>query len=272
MGDNVPSGNSPPGSVGYTNNFFTISGSGEDIEDTADAFYFVHQPLAGDGQIVARVLSVQGSDPQAEAGIMIRESLAAGSKHAFLRLNTTTNAAFRRRLTNDEYSVATGVTGTNRTWLRLTRLGNTFIAHCSTNGTNWDYVWFTTINMSSTVEVGLAVTAHHNGLLATGRVDNVSIGALSPLPGVWPLVGPKLLLGGEPSPRAEIQRIGGFKLLLAGVVGDAFTIKGSTNVAAPFASWPVVGTVTNTYGVVPLLDTQALVAPRLFYRAQKVGP
>ena len=187
----------PAGTIGYTNGVFTITGSGEDIVGTADAFEFVSQPLTGDGQIVARVTSLVGADPAAEAGVMIRESLNAGSTHAFLRVDAKTNVVFRRRLTTDAYSIDTAFVPTNHAWLRLMRMGNTFVGLCSTNGVNWEYVWFTTVNMSNQVQVGLAVTAHHEVTYATATFDNVSVGALTPLPGTWPLPGPKFLLGGE---------------------------------------------------------------------------
>src|ERR1039457_3957030 len=130
-------------------------------------------------------------------------------------------------------------------------------------------MWFTTVNMSNQVRVGLAVTAHHYGELATATFDNVSTGGLTPLSGAWPLPGPKLLLGGDGGTAAEFQRVGGFKFLVAGVVGDQFSVNGSTNVAASLASWPSLGTVTNTYGVVPFLDSQALTNRMRFYRAQR---
>ena len=262
----------PPGTGGYSNGVFTIAGSGEDIQGTADAFEFVCQPLTGDGQIVARVTSLVGADPAAEAGIMFRESIYAGSAHAFLRVNANTNVVFRRRLTTDVYSVDTAFVPTNHSWLRLMRMGNTFVAHCSTNGVNWEYVWFTTINMSNQVQAGLAVTAHHDGLFATGLVDNVSIGALSPMSGTWPLPGPKFILGGEAGGYSELQRVGGYKFLLGGVVGEYDTIKATTNLATPFASWQSLVTVTNTYGVVPILDAGALTNKMKYYRAQKIGP
>ena len=69
-----------PGTASYTNGVLTITGSGEDIEDTADAFQFVHQPLVGDGQIVAHILSITGADALAEVGLMFRESLDSGLK------------------------------------------------------------------------------------------------------------------------------------------------------------------------------------------------
>src|ERR1017187_9510436 len=218
----------PLGTAGYSNGVFTITGSGEDIQGTADAFEFLCQPLTNDGQIMARVTSLAGADPRAEAGVMIRESLDAGSTHAFLRVNANTNVVFRRRLATNapnNYSIDTAFAPTNHSWLRLMRMGNNFVAHCSTNGVNWEYVWFTTINMSNQVQVGLAVTAHNNELYATGTFDNVSVGPLSPIPGTWPLPGPKFILGGEAGGYSEFQRVGGYKFLLGGVVGEYDTIK-----------------------------------------------
>jgi hypothetical protein len=152
------------------------------------------------------------------------------------------------------------------------RMGNTFVAHYSTNGLNWQYMWFTTVNMSNQVQVGLAVTAHHYGELATATFDNVTIGALTPLSGTWPLTGPLLLQGGQNWSQAEFQRIGGFEFLLGGVVGEYDNIKATTNIALPFANWPSLVTVTNTDGVVPILDSGALTNNIKMYRAQKIGP
>ena len=269
-----------PGSFSYSNcGTYTVSGSGEGTDGSADVFYFLYQTLAGDAQIIARLQSLQGGDPQlAEAGVMIRESLDPGSKQASLSVNASTNVIFRRRLATDDISIENSfqgtnyLQGTNYIWLRLMRMGNTFVGHYSTNGLNWQYMWFTTMNMSNQVQVGLAVTAHHYGQLATATFDNVSTGGLTPLPGAWPLPGPMLLGGGQNWSLAEFQRIGGFEFLVGGTVGEAYNIKGSSNVITPVASWPVLQTVTNTYGVVPFLDSQALTNGRRFYRAQKIGP
>jgi hypothetical protein len=152
------------------------------------------------------------------------------------------------------------------------RMGNTFVTHYSTNGLNWQYMGFTTMNMSNSVQVGLGVTAHHYGQVATAVFDNVSTGGLTPLSGTWPLPGPKFLLGGQNWSPAELQRVGGFECLLGGVVGEYDNIKATTNLAAPFASWQSLVTVTNIYGVVPILDPGALTNKMKYYRAQKIGP
>jgi hypothetical protein len=263
-----------PGSWEYTNcSTYIVSGSGEGTDGSADVFYFFYQTLEGNAQIMARLQSLQGGDPHlAAAGVMIRESLDPGSEQVSLSVNASTNVIFSRRLATNDLSILNSHLGTNYLWLRLMRMNNTFVAHYSTNGLNWQYMWFTTVNMSNQVQVGLAVTAHHYGELATATFDNVSIGSLTPLSGTWPLPGPVLLLGGQNWSPAEFQRVGGFEFLLGGVVGDYFSIKGSTNITTPVASWSLLTTVTNTYGVVPALDVQAPTNNMRFYRAQRLGP
>ncbi len=59
-------------------------------------------------------------------------------------------------------------------------------------------------------------------------------------------------------------------MLIGGDVGDRYDIKSSSSVATPLASWPVVGSITNQYGVVPFLDPAALSNGIQFYRAVKL--
>jgi len=60
--------------------------------------------------------------------------------------------------------------------------------------------------------------------------------------------------------------------LLGGVVGEYDNIKATTNLAMPYSSWTSLATVTNSYGVVPILDAGALTNNIRYYRAQKTGP
>jgi hypothetical protein len=273
------------GSFNNSNGVYTVSGSGEGTDGSADVFNLTSQPLTGDAQIIARFLRLQGGDPQlAEAGIMIRQSLDPSSEQSSLTFNASTNLIFRRRIAMSGDSIenvfrgtnylprTNYLQGTNYVWLRLMRLGSTFVAHYSTNGLNWQYLWFTTVNMTNPVQVGLAVTAHHYGELASAQFDNVSIGSPTPLSGTWPLPGPELLVGGQNWSSAELQRVGGFEFLLGGVTGDYFSIKSSTNLAKPFTSWTPILVATNTYGVLPVFDTQALTNKLQYYRAQQTEP
>src|SRR5207245_552584 len=71
------------GSAGYANGTFTVAGAGQGtFFSSSAAFHFVYQSLTGDGTMVARVVSLQGS--AAQAGIMVRETLNAGANHVYV--------------------------------------------------------------------------------------------------------------------------------------------------------------------------------------------
>src|SRR5581483_3707285 len=72
------------GSAAQANATFTLKGSGADMWGSADAFRFAYYQLPGDGSVVARVASVQNVNAWTKAGVMIRQSLEAGSIHASL--------------------------------------------------------------------------------------------------------------------------------------------------------------------------------------------
>lgn len=61
----------------------TINAAGYDIWSTYDEGYFVFQELTGDGEIIARVSSIQNTDDWAKAGVIIRESLSTNSAFAY---------------------------------------------------------------------------------------------------------------------------------------------------------------------------------------------
>jgi hypothetical protein len=164
------------GSASHSSGVFTVRGSGADIWGTADGFRFVYQSLNGNGQIVARVTAVQNTDPWAKAGVMIRETLAAGSRHAFMALTPGNGLAFQRRLATGGASTHTagGASGTP-VWVRLVRNGNTITGSRSADGSTWTQVGSDTVTMGAQVFVGLAVTSHAAGVLNTSTFDNVSV-------------------------------------------------------------------------------------------------
>lgn len=165
------------GSGSYSSNTFSVTGSGTDIWGTADAFHYVYSTLSGDGSIVARVASVQpGVSSWVKAGVMIRETLDAGSTQVIVLVSAAKGVAFQRRETTNGASLNTaGSSATAPHWLKLTRSGNTFSAYESPDGTTWTLVGTDTISMATTAYVGLAVTSHSTSSAATCTFDNVSI-------------------------------------------------------------------------------------------------
>ncbi len=176
-----------PGGASYAGGTFTLSGSGADIWDAADQFHYVYQPISGDVTIVARVASLQNTDPWAKAGVMIRETLAANSTHATMAVTPGNGLAFQRRLTTGGLSVHTaGALVAAPYWVKLVRTGNTFTGFSSPDGVAWTLVGSDTIPMSATALVGLPLTSHNNALLGTAAIDGVAVtgGALNKLPTV----------------------------------------------------------------------------------------
>jgi regulation of enolase protein 1 (concanavalin A-like superfamily) len=180
----LPSGwlNQDIGSVGiagnasYAGGSFTVRGSGQWIWNTADGLHLAYQSLTGDGSIVARVGSLTGGSGTQSAGVMIRETLDANSKHAYAAFSQA-QIYFTNRTTTGGNTAAQSLTGkTLPYWVKLTRSGNTFSAAASADGVTWVQIGTPrTITMTATVYVGLAVNSGQNTALATATFDNVSI-------------------------------------------------------------------------------------------------
>jgi hypothetical protein len=154
----------------------TVSGSGYDIWGEADQFNFASQTLTGDGTIVAHVASQQNTDPWAKAGVMVRETTAAGATFADVVLTPGNGAHFQYRTsTSGSAADVAGPSIAASSWVKLVRSGTTLTGYVSTDGVSWTLVGSTSISMAATVQVGLAVTAHNNTLLGTAVFDHVSI-------------------------------------------------------------------------------------------------
>jgi len=160
---------------------------GTDIWNNADEFRFAYKSLSGDGSIVARVDSVFLSDGWAKAGVMIRESLAPGSKHAMVVVTPSNGVSFQRRIETDGASTSTDATGLVAPhWVKLTRTNNTFSAQRSADGQTWIDIEVSpalTIPMAANAYVGLAVTSH-SATVATGA-DFSNISTAGNVTGAW---------------------------------------------------------------------------------------
>jgi choice-of-anchor A domain-containing protein len=168
-----------PGASGgssYTNCIYTITGSGDDIWDSCDAFRFSYQVGYGNSCITARVRSIQGTDPWAKAGVMIRESLNNNAAQ-FCTFVTPSNGVAA------QYRPYTGSTCGNTSvcnlkapyWVKAVRSGNYFYSYCSKDGSSWTLVDCEYISMASTVYMGLGVVSHNDGVLCTATFDNVTV-------------------------------------------------------------------------------------------------
>lgn len=154
---------------------YTIQASGSDIWGTSDKFGYAYVPVSGDCEITARVAGLTNTNGWAKAGVMIRESLNADSRHAFALVSYSEGVAFQRRTATGGGSSNTGGSGSAPYWVRLNRSGDTLTAYVSSNGTSWTQLNSLTISMNTNVYAGLAVTSHNNSQLTTSVVDNVTV-------------------------------------------------------------------------------------------------
>ena len=156
---------------------YTIVAGGADIWGTSDQFRYTYQTLNGDGTITAKINSIQNTDPWAKSGVMIRESLAAGSAHVDCHVTSGNGVSFQWRSATNGTTTSTIASGISAPyWVRVQRTGNSFSAFRSADGTTWTQVGTaTTVTMASSIYIGLAATSHLSGTLGTSTVSNVSI-------------------------------------------------------------------------------------------------
>ncbi|WPV02132.1 cellulose binding domain-containing protein [Mucilaginibacter sp. cycad4] len=173
------------GNAGYSGGI-SIYGSGADIWGNADAFHYTYQSLSGDGAIVARVATIQNYlsstaiSGNAKAGVMIRESLAANSKHAMVDVTPTVGIEFLRRASTNGTSASTGVTGTFPNWVKLVRSGSTLSAYSAIDGITWQPIGSQSISMASNIYIGLITCSHNSAVVSLSKFDTVSIASSLP--------------------------------------------------------------------------------------------
>ncbi|MFD9946339.1 DUF1349 domain-containing protein [Nonomuraea sp. NPDC059023] len=157
---------------------------GPDGTAVADKYYFVHQPLQGDGGITARVSDLTGQIrlpdavpgvrnvkegavvPWAKAGLIIRPTLKQGTPYAAVMITGRHGVRMQHNFTHD---VAGGPVNGPR-WLRLSRAGDTITAHESGDGRTWTQVGTVTLaGLPRTVEVGLFAASPSALTDMTGR-------------------------------------------------------------------------------------------------------
>jgi regulation of enolase protein 1 (concanavalin A-like superfamily) len=166
----------PAGFTDNGNNAFTVVSTGTDIWNNSDQFRFAYKSLSGNGSITAKVDSLTRSDAWSKAGVMIRESLDAGSKHAMVVLTPDNGASFQYRNATSGASANLDAAGLQTPyWVRLTRTGNSFKAERSADGKTWTQIGTDqSITMTSNVFIGLCVTSHNPAAYSTAEFSNVT--------------------------------------------------------------------------------------------------
>jgi len=161
---------------------YKVRGAGADIWVGADEFHFAYKEVtSGACSIIAKVESLDNTDINAKAGIMIRDSLDAGSANVLLFITPTyTNGVrYQYRSTANGTSIRDAAdTEPNLSppyWFRLERtVGGIIRAYRSPDGVTWKQFGLKTITMTMPIYIGLAVTSHNVTKVCEAKFSNVS--------------------------------------------------------------------------------------------------
>src|SRR5258708_3070931 len=169
----------PPlvGNASYASGTYSAQGCGADIYTTSDQFNYVYIPSNADLTTTARVVSLQNPNAWAKAGVMIRESPAAGSVFVDVVVSASKGVAMQYRASTGA-SAAQVINTTGPVapyWVRLVRSGSTFTGYTSTDGTTWIQLGTVSVTMASTATTGLAICSHNTASLTTATFDSVTI-------------------------------------------------------------------------------------------------
>jgi ABC-type transport system involved in multi-copper enzyme maturation permease subunit len=150
--------------------------TGPDGEAVTDSFYFVHQPLAGNGSLTVAVSSLRGSGPAlrkrqllpqvprtqpwAKAGILVKAGTRPGSPYAAIMVTPGHGVRMQYDFTHDIAGPAGQVSAASPRWLRLTRAGDTLTGYSSADGRHWTTVGTADLpGLPATVQAGLFVAS-----------------------------------------------------------------------------------------------------------------
>lgn len=177
-GNNVGNAN---GSAGFKpctgGGQFTVTASGFSTS-SSDVLHLASRQLCGNGEIIARVVSVQNAG---WAGISLRETLAQGSKMVALKMQSNGNIRRMIRATNNGAANNLNYFRPQHTWLRLVRSGGVFTGYTSINGVDWDFAFSATVSMAGCIQAGLFAESINGNVVTTAVFDHVTVtGAIAP--------------------------------------------------------------------------------------------
>jgi regulation of enolase protein 1 (concanavalin A-like superfamily) len=170
------------GSMTQAAGVFTVKGGGADI-NMVDAFHYVSTPMSdngrGNGSMTVRLTS-QGATAvnqgKGVSGVMMRADTNPDSPYYYFGRNTANQ--LRSRYHRPNYTWAESPPSITcpplPCWLKIERVGSTFSASYSINGTTWTTYHTITMAMPIEMRVGLMVCSGDITVLNTSTFDNVS--------------------------------------------------------------------------------------------------
>jgi ABC-type transport system involved in multi-copper enzyme maturation permease subunit len=240
-------------------------------EAVTDSYYFVRQPLAGNGSITVRVTSLTGLHggngavqagqsplagmdkgvvPWAKAGLILTSSARPGSAYAAMMVTGRNGVRMEYDFTHDTPGLPGSVTAASPRWLRLTRSGDTVTGYDSADGRRWAMVGTAELSgLPATVLAGMFATSPVYTVTTPGAIGSTNQSGPSQATAVFDHIG---LRGswrakawtGENVGRGPASPGTGFGYYRKSAT--AFTLSGSGDIA-PLVAGPSAAGPTSTF-------------------------
>jgi hypothetical protein len=165
-----------PGMMARTSGVISMRGSGRGFTSTSDQFTFAHRSIAGNSNIVARLLAVNALRGPGQVGLTVRASLDGDAAHVTLMANADNTLTFERRIGS---GFPTARTTARRTgplqWLKLERRGESVSAFVSGDGREWTFVASEVVDLPGSVLAGVAAGSQSSSGLVVAMLDQVAV-------------------------------------------------------------------------------------------------
>ena len=159
-----------------TSGLLTLRAGGMDIGGTADGMGFVYQKARGDFDLVARVRSLQMTDPGALAGVLVRaDEVTPGAAGLFLGILGDPamggRVVVRRAAGAASEPLPPDIQIRAGQYLRLQRQGRRFTLSRSSDRLGWVRVQVIDLDLPVDVAVGVAASARSATAATTAEID-----------------------------------------------------------------------------------------------------
>ena len=173
---------SQQGNSNFSNGEWTVNGSGNGLNEQSISYHYAYTQLSGDGEMIARVQFIENTDPDADAAIVIRNSLTnTQGSMASISARPQQGTAFSARV----FSVADG-NGSQTfplsnlpdgpVWLKLERRGTEVYGFAGPDGVTWTPMQHVVFDdWTGDLFIGLAASSHNNSELATAVFSDVQM-------------------------------------------------------------------------------------------------
>jgi hypothetical protein len=173
----------PGNTVLYAESYvWTLRGAGSNIGGSADSCQYAWLDLAGDGELVARLRSIEtGGTVDDKMGLMVRASTNADAMNYSLFIDAnvgwSVRASYRGTAGGNTSSGVTGPQVYPPEWLKIVRTnsGSDFSSYYSEDGISWTLLETRTLSQfPATAQMGMFVCSRDTNALNTTVFDNVS--------------------------------------------------------------------------------------------------